>query len=277
MKQVALLLLLLPFLSYAQEDTEDYYAPEAVRTPSMSPDEVKRLHRWGPKLGIEASVAAGYGHLQQPASLMAAFEKSNGGFALDAGIGVRVRIFHKLAMAAGFNFAIRNYGLAYEGTDGDSLNPQLFDVDESATLFLLGFYQKTIIELSRKLHLAQTFRYGWMHRYVGRAQIDNITTPGAFTGTVDLDGPLLDGWRAPTGIAELGLELAYKIHLSPELIIKPYFGLGMGLSPAVHTGLFLQSLLGESEQNPRFVNLRLGVIFETGIWTDRPKTSRSGR
>lgn len=277
MKRMVFVLLLLPLLVHSQEETEDYYAPETVRAPALSADEVKRLYRWGPKLGIEASAAAGYGHLQQPASLMGAFEKSNGGFALDAGVGVRVRIFHKLAVAAGFNLAIRNYGLGYEGTDGDSLNPQMFNVDERATLFLLGFYQKIIIELSRKLHLAQTFRYGWMHRYVGRAQIDNITTPGAFTGTVDLDGPLLDGWRAPTGIAELGLELAYKIHLAPELIIKPYFGLGMGLTPAVHTGLFLQSLLGESEQNPRFVNLRLGVIFETGIWTDRPKTDRTRR
>lgn len=277
MKRLILLLTLLPLLVRAQDDVDDYYAPETVQQPTMSLEDAKRLYRWGPKLGIETHLAASYCHLQQPASLMGAFDKSAGGFGMDAGIGLRVRIYHKLAMAGGFNFAIRNYGLGYEGTDGDSINPQIFEVDERATLFLMGFYQKTIIELSRKLHLAQTFQYVWMNRYVGRAQIDNTTTPGAFTGTLDLDGPLPDGWRAPNGIAELGLELAYKMHLAPELIIKPYFALGLGLTPAVHTGLFLPSLLGEREQNPRFINFRLGVVFETGLWTDRPKMARTGR
>lgn len=273
-KRLLTLCLLIPLLSIAQED-DDFYAPDKVLNP-VSVEDVKRLYRWGPKLGIEVHAAVSYNHLQMPMSLIGAFEKTSGGAGFDGGIGLRVRLYHKLAMAAGFNYAIRNFSLGYEAMDVDTVNPQTYRVDESTTLYLMGFYQKTIIELSRRLHLAQTFQYTWLHIYKGSAHIENLTTPGATNGIFDLDQPLLDGWSAPKGQAELGIELAYKIHLANELIIKPYFGVGMVFSPAVHTGLVLQNLFGESEQNPSFINLRLGVIMETGLWLDGPR-GRPGR
>lgn len=270
-----LLLAVLPLSLFAQEE-DDFYAPEKERE-ALSPDEVKQLYRWGPKLGVELHVAFAYNHLQMPASIAGGFEKTSGGAGMDAGGGLRVRLYHKLAMAAGFNFAIRNFSMSYEAMDVDTINPQTYDVDEQTTLYLLGFYQKTIIELTRRLHLAQTFQYTWLHRYEGKADVENLTTPGARVGTIDLDRPLLDGWSAPSGLAELGLEFAYKVHIAPELIFKPYLALGFGLTPAVHTGYFLQTLFGESEQNPSFINLRLGVVFETGLWLDRPEGGRPGR
>jgi len=271
-KRLLVLCSLLPLFAHGQE-VDDFYAPEQKREP-VSIEDVKRLYRWGPKLGLEVHAAVSYNHLQMPASLMGAFERSAGGAGFDGGGGLRVRLFHKLAMAAGFNFAIRNFSLEYEAMDMDTVNPQTYKVDEGTTLYLMGFYQKTIIELSRKLHLAQTFQYTWLHRYSGRAHVENLTTPGATIGSFDLDRPLLDGWSAPSGQAELGIELAYKIHIANELIIKPYFGAGFVFSPAVHTGLVMQTLFGESEQNPSFINLRLGVIMETGLWLDGPRSNR---
>jgi hypothetical protein len=275
MKRMTLLLMLvLPTVASGQ-DTDEYYAPEAERVV-ISADEVKRLYRWGPKLGIELHAAIDYNHLQVPMSIAGGFEKATGGVGMDAGGGLRVRLYHKLAMAAGFNFAIRNYALGYEAMDVDTVNPQTYKVEENVTMYLMGFYQKTIIELSRKIHLAQTFQYTWLHRYKGRVNVENLTTPSSIIAPFDTDEPLLYGWSAPSGQAELGLELAYKLHIANELIIKPYFGLGYVFTPAVHTGILMQtpSLFGaasEVEQNPSFINLRLGVIFETGLWTDRPK------
>jgi len=271
-KRLLVLCLWLPLFAIAQEE-DDFYAPEKAREP-VSVEDVKRLYRWGPKLGLEVHAAVSYNHLQMPATIAGGFEKASGGVGFDGGGGLRVRLYHKLAMAAGFNFAIRNFSLQYEAMDVDTVNPQTYKVDEGTTLYLMGFYQKTIIELSRKLHLAQTFQYTWRHRYSGRAHVENLTTPGATIGSFDLDQPLLDGWSAPTGQAELGIELAYKIHIANELIIKPYFGAGFVLSPAVHTGWVLQTLFGESEQNPSFINFRLGVIMETGLWLDGPRSNR---
>lgn len=271
MKRLLVLYFLLPLFAIGQTE-DDFYAPEQQRKP-VSVEDVKRLYRWGPKLGLEVHAAVSYNHLQMPATIAGGFEKTSGGAGFDGGGGLRVRLFHKLAMAAGFNFAIRNFSLEYEAMDADTVNPQIFQVEESTTLYLMGFYQKTIIELSRKLHLAQTFQYTWRHRYSGRAHVENITTPGATVGSFDLDQPLLDGWSAPNGQAELGIELAYKMHIANELIIKPYFGAGFVFSPAVHTGLVLQTLFSESEQNPSFINFRLGVIVETGLWLDGPRSN----
>ncbi|MCF8258683.1 MAG: hypothetical protein K9J06_14100 [Flavobacteriales bacterium] len=272
MKWLMLLCMMLPLFAIGQEE-DDFYAPEKAREP-VSVEDVKQLYRWGPKLGLEVHAAVSYNHLQMPASIAGGFEKASGGAGFDGGAGLRVRLYHKIAMAAGFNFAIRNFSMGYEAVSMDSINPQTYKVDESTTLYLMGFYQKTIIELSRKLHLAQTFQYTWMHRYTGTAVVENLTTPAAGGGTVDLDAPFLYGWSAPTGQAELGLEFAYKIHIANELIIKPYIGAGFVFSPAVHTGLVLQTLFGESEQNPSLINLRLGVIMETGLWLDGPRSSR---
>lgn len=272
MKRLWLLLLMLPSMLSAQE-TDDFYAPEQAREP-VTVENVKQLYRWGPKLGLEVHAAVSYNHLQMPMSLMGAFEKASGGAGFDGGGGIRVRLYHKLSMAAGFNFAIRNFSLGYQAMDVDTVNPQTYQVEENVTQYLMGFYQKTIIELSRRLHLAQTFQYTWLHRYAGEAYVENLTTPGAGPGTIELDRPLLDGWSTSSGQAELGLEFAYKIHVANELIVKPYIGAGYVFSPAVHTGLMLQGFFGESEQNPSFINLRIGVIMETGLWLDGPRSNR---
>lgn len=267
-----LLFLMLPLALLAQED--DYYGPQS-KQPMVTMEQVKNMTRWGPKLGIELHAALSYNHLRLPMSIANGF-KSSGGAGMDAGGGIRVRLYHKLAMAAGFNFAIRQYSLSYEAQDVDTINPQLYAVDEGATLYLMGFYQKTIMELTRKISLALAFQYTWINKYEGHVVVDNLTTPGSSPAPFDIDAPLLEGWSKTESQAELGIEFAYKIHIANELIIKPYFGAGYVFSPAVNTGIMLQTpnIFGQStltEQNPNFLNLRIGVIIETGLWLDKVK------
>ncbi len=276
MKYLAVLLLsLLPLLALAQVE-DDYYAPEEKRAV-VTKEQVRDMSRWGPKLGIELHVAVAYNHLMVPGSIAGAFSKSMGGVGMDAGGGIRVRLYHKLAMAGGFNFAIRNYSLSYEATNGDTINPHTLAVEEDVTMYFMGFYHKTIFEVSRKIHLALAFQYTWINQYKGHAAVEDLTDPTIIYAPMDLDRPLLDGWTSTTEQAELGIEFAYKLHIAPELIIKPYLGLGMVFSPAVHTGYSVVGLFGESEQNPNFVNLRLGVIIETGLWLDKLKTKTAKR
>jgi hypothetical protein len=259
---------MLPLALWAQDD--DYYAPQPER-PVATMEQVKNMTRWGPKLSIELHAAVAYNHLQMPLTIGGGFESAMGGVGMDAGGGIRVRLYHKLAMAGGFNFAIRQFSLSYQAQDTSLLNPQTFAVDESATMYFMGFYQKTIMELTRKISLALAFQYTWMHRYEGHVSVENQTTPGSSPPPFDTDAPLLLGWSKTAGQAELGIEFAYKMHIANELIIKPYFGAGYVFSPAVHTGIYMQSMFGESEQNPSYLNLRVGVIIETGLWLDKVK------
>jgi len=261
---------MVPLTLWAQD--EDYYDPLPEKTV-VTMEEVRNLTRWGPKLSIELHSALSYNHLQFPMSIANGF-KSSGGAGLDAGGGIRVRLYHKLAMAGGFNFAIRQFSISYQAQDTDTVNTQLYAVDESATMFFMGFYQKTILELTRKISLALAFQYTWMHSYKGHVVAENLTTPGSSPPPMDTDAPLLDGWHKTSGQAELGIEFAYKVHIASELIIKPYFGAGYVFSPAVHTGFVMQtpSPFGgntTTEQNPNFINLRLGFTIETGLWLDK--------
>lgn len=259
------LIVLLPGSLLAQDD--DYYTPEKTRKEITT--ELKDLHRWGPKLGLEIHASVDYNHLLMPMSIAGSFERAFGGIGLDAGGGIRIRAYHKLAFAGGFNYAIRSFNLKYEAeeaTTGD-----LLKVTEKATMHFMGFYYKTLIELSRKLHLAQTFQYTWIRQYKGTVSAENLTNPASFLPPTAITQPVLDGWSAAKNQAEIGIELAYKWMIAPELIFKPYIGISFAVTPAIHTDIYLDGFFGPEEQNPRYVSLKLGVILETGLWLDRLK------
>jgi len=96
---------------FAQD--EDYYEAEKPRAPIMSEPDLDNLYRWGPKFGIEAFGSVGYSHFYTPSTISGAFDKATGGFGYDAGIGGRIRIYHKLAMAFGFQFSGRGCTTAF--------------------------------------------------------------------------------------------------------------------------------------------------------------------
>lgn len=250
-------------LSVSAQD-EDYYAPQKSRT--IVADDIAELHRWGPKLGLEVHATVNYVHLLMPPTIAGSFDRAFGGVGFDGGSGIRIRAYHKLAFAGGFNYAIRQFDLEYRAEDlssGDELA-----VKEKATMHYIGFYYKTLIEISKKFHLAQTFQYTWINRYIGQASAENLTNPSVFYAPQPTSEPILDGWSTENQ-AELGVEFAYKWKISPELILKPYIALSFAVTPALHTNAYLDGFFGPEEQNPRFVNLRFGVIFETGLWLDK--------
>ncbi|MFT4981236.1 MAG: hypothetical protein ACI9UR_001087 [Bacteroidia bacterium] len=259
-----ILLLCLTF-QFGMAQDEDYYKPEKSRTKLSQ--ELKDLHRWGPKLGLEVHSAFNYNHMIMPFTIAGSFDKAVGGVGFDGGGGIRIRAYHKLAFAAGFDYAIRQFNLEYVAEEigtGDAL-----DVTEKGTMHYVGFYYKTLIELSKKFHLAQTFQYTWIYRYNGTASAVNQNTGSPYPPQ-PTTGPVLQDWSTENQ-AELGIEFAYKWMISPELILKPYIGMSFGLTPTLHTAAFLDGIFGPAEQNPRYANLKIGIVFETGLWLDKLK------
>ncbi|MCF8461226.1 MAG: hypothetical protein K9G46_10900 [Flavobacteriales bacterium] len=269
--------ILLSFSALAQD--EDYYKEEQQREPITASD-LQDLYRWGPKFGIEAFGSVGYSHFYAPSTISAAFTKATGGLGYDAGIGARIRIYHKLAMAFGFQFSGRGYNIgfpAYAEIDtGTAPNTAVatldIDIAEKANITYLGFYIKPVIEISRKFHLAILFHPSWQLSYKGSSTQIITGGPPSYIGSV---GTLQD--ESSVEIIEeqfeLGLEFAYKWVIAPQFIIKPHIGINLATSGIFHTGAEMPTPFGGWEQNPSFMTLRVGVIFEMGIWMDQPKTS----
>jgi len=249
---------------FAQD--EDYYKEEEERVPITAPD-LENLYRWGPKFGIEVHSAINYNHILMPPSIAGFFSKAIGGVGFDGGAGIRIRAYHKLAFATGFNYTIRQFNLKYEGEEIGTGN--LLDVSEKASMHYVGFYFKTLIEISKKFHLAQTFQYAWLYRYNGTASAVNQANGNVYPNQPTTE-PSPPDWTT-SNQAELGVELAYKWKVAPQLILKPYVAISFGLTPVFHTNAYLAGIFGQEEQNPRYANLKIGIIFETGLWLDEPK------
>lgn len=265
-----ILLILLSFVflaSSALAQDEDYYKEEKERN-HVHPSDIEDLYRWGPKFGIEVHSAFNYNHLLMPLSIAGSFDKAIGGVGFDGGGGIRIRAYHKLAFAVGFDYAIRQFDLEYLAEEIGTGDP--LDVSEQGSMHYLGFYYKTLIEISKKFHLAQTFQYTWMYNYNGFARAENQNN-GAISPKQPTTKPVLEGWSAGTNQAELGVEFAYKWKIAPQLILKPYLAISLGLTPTIHTDLYLNGIFGAEEQNPRYANLKIGLIFETGLWMDKPE------
>ena len=274
-----LLFSVLSSAGFAQD--EDYYKEEVERVPITATD-LDNLYRWGPKFGIEAFGSLGYSHFYTPSTISGAFDKATGGLGYDAGIGGRIRIYHKLAMAFGFQFSGRGYttafpafaeidtGLAPPDGWGTGIATLEIDVEEKARITYLGFYIKPVIEISRKFHLAVLFHPSWQLSYKGESRQTVVSGPSSFVGST---GTLQDesSLELIEEQFELGLELAYKWVIAPQLILKPNIGINFATSGIFRTGAEIPTPFGGWEQNPSFVTLRVGVIFETGLWLDEPK------
>ncbi len=275
------LLFLCLFSLCALAQDEDYYAPEKIREPVTQVD-LNELHRWGPKLGIEAWGSVGYSHFYTPSTIQGGFQKAVGGLGYDVGVGPRIRIYHKLAIAFGFQFSGRGYTMELpaiaEIDTGTAPNNGLatidVDVSEQMDLKYLGFYIKPVIELSRKFHLAVIFHPSW-ELVKKRKGYSTQTIVGGPANLIGSTGTLQNeaSFELEPKQFELGLEFAYKWMIAPQLILKPHIGINFATSAIFHTGAEIATPFGGWEQNPSFMTLRFGAIFETGIWMDKPKAN----
>ena len=278
MRNLFFLLLFTVLSSPCFAQDEDYYEVEKPRAPIMSEPDLENLYRWGPKFGIEAFGSVGYSHFYTPSTISGAFDEAIGGLGYDAGIGGRIRIYHKLAMAFGFQFSGRGYTTAFpafaEIDTGSGFNTGIatleIDVEEKARITYLGFYIKPVIEISRKFHLAVLFRPSWQVSYKGESRQTIVSGPPSFVGSTGIlqDESSLELIEEQF---ELGIELAYKWVVAPQLILKPNIGINFATSGIFRTGAEIPTPFGGWEQNPSFMTLSVGVIFETGLWLDEPK------
>lgn len=278
MRNLYFLLLFTVLSSPCFAQDEDYYEVEKPRAPIMSEPDLENLYRWGPKFGIEAFGSVGYSHFYTPSTISGAFDEAIGGLGYDAGIGGRIRIYHKLAMAFGFQFSGRGYTTAFpafaEIDTGSGFNTGIatleIDVEEKARITYLGFYIKPVIEISRKFHLAVLFRPSWQVSYKGESRQTIVSGPPSFVGSTGIlqDESSLELIEEQF---ELGIELAYKWVVAPQLILKPNIGINFATSGIFRTGAEIPTPFGGWEQNPSFMTLSVGVIFETGLWLDEPK------
>lgn len=274
---------LMMFSLGASAQDGDYYAPEISRKP-MTESELSELHRWGPKLGIEAWGSVGYSHFYTPTTIQAGFENATGGLGYDVGIGARIRIYHKLAIAFGFQFSGRGYKMSLpavaELDTGIAPNngPASIDVDveEKMDMQYLGFYIKPVIELSRKFHLGIIFHPSWelLSRRRGYSTQSIVGGPQNLIGSI-ATLPNQSSFELEPKQFELGLEFAYKWVIAPQLILKPHIGINFATSAIFHTGAEIPTPFGGWEQNPSFMTLRFGAIFETGLWMDEPKLDKN--
>jgi hypothetical protein len=263
---------------YAVAQDGDYYEPEKTRKP-ISQEDLQELNKWGPKLGIEAWGSVGYSHMYTPTTISRGFERAVGGFAYDVGIGPRIRLYHKLAIAFGFQFSGRGYSMDLPATaeidTGTAPNngPALIDVDvsEKMNTQYVGFYIKPVIELSRKFHLGVIFHPSW-ELVQNRKGSSTQTIVGGPANLIGSTGTLQNesSFELEPKQFELGLELAYKWTIAPQLILKPHIGINFATSAIFHTGAEIPTPFGGWEQNPSFMTLRFGAIFETGLWMDKP-------
>lgn len=266
---------------FAQD--EDYYAPEKKRQP-VSQVDLNELHRWGPKLGIEAWGSVGYSHMYTPSTIQGGFESALGGLAYDVGVGPRIRIYHKLAIAFGFQFSGRGYSMELpavaEIDTGTSVSNGGFgvasalidvDVDEKMDMQYIGFYIKPVIELSRKFHLGISFRQSW-ELINQRKGTSRQTITGGPSNLIGSTGVIENesSFEMEPNQFEVGIEFAYKWMIAPQLILKPHIGINFSTNAIFHTGAELPTPFGPWEQNPSFMTIRFGAIFETGLWMDKP-------
>lgn len=272
---VVCILLALSVNLFAQDD--DYYAPEKTVPPPVQVD-LNDLHRWGPKLGIEASGSIGYSHMFTPATIQGGFERAVGGLGYDIGLGARIRIYHKLAIAFGFQYSGRGYSMALtafsEVDTGNGTATVDVDVSEKMRMQYIGFYIKPVIELSRKFHLGILFRPSWelLGQRRGTSTQAIVGGPSNLIGSIGILEDQSSFETIPEQF-ELGLEFAYKWMIAPQLILKPHFGINFATSGIFRTGAEIPTPFGGWEQNPSFMTLRLGVSFETGLWMDQPDTT----
>jgi hypothetical protein len=272
-----ILLLVLTGFAFAQDG--DYYAPEKARQP-MTQEEYNDLYRWGPKLGIELWGSIGYSHMYTPSTIQAGFDKAVGGFGYDLGVGPRIRIYHKLAVAFGFQFSGRGYSMDRPAVAevGTGTGTAIIDVDVSEKMDMqyIGFYIKPVIELSRKFHLGVIFHPSW-ELVQNRKGHSTRTIVGGPSNLIGSTGTLQNesSFELEPKQFELGLEFAYKWMIAPSLILKPHIGINFATSAIFHTGAELPTPFGGWEQNPSFMTIRFGAIFETGLWMDKPEVEKS--
>jgi hypothetical protein len=261
-----LILLFVPlaFTAIAQDD--DYFKPEKERRSNRTSIESFLKGNKFPhheKLTLEAFGNVSY---SQVLDLYSLFSSVEGGFGGDFGVGLRVRLYRKLAIVVGGTYSnkVAQYNYEVQFFSGGFGEASIRMRNQYA-----GFYGKLQLEFTRKFWMALHFEKTFVFNQVLKEQ---TVTPSGGQAYPDTN---LYQLHFPFGLIDqfdVGLNIGMRFPLGAFMQIKPFIALQVATSGIMRTNAYGPKLpFGNvGEINPSFVHLKLGAIFEIPMLA--PKT-----
>jgi hypothetical protein len=189
-----------------------------------------------------------------------------GGFGGDIGVGLRVRLYHKLAIVVGGTYSnkVAQYNVDVQFNSGGFGEASIRMRNQYA-----GFYGKLQLEFTRKFWMALHFEKTFVFNQELKKQTVTPSGGQSYTYT-NLNKEIFPYGKIHQ--FDVGLNLGMRFPLGGFMQIKPFIALQVATSGIMRTNSYGPKLpfgiIGEA--NPSFVHLKLGAIFEIPMLA--PKT-----
>ena len=257
----------LAFVGFAQDD--DYYTPENEgRTNRKSQRFLLKNERFPHHEKLTLNVFGNVSY-SQVVDLYSLFSSVEGGFGGDLGLGLRVRIYRKLALVVGGTYSNKvaqyNYDVQfYSGGFGEA---SIRMRNQYA-----GFYGKLQLEFTRKFWMALHFEKTFV---LDQKLKEQTVTPNG--GPTYTDSTLYAS-HFPYGLIDqfdVGLNVGMRFPLGGFMQVKPFIAIKVATSGIMRTNAYGPKIpFGNvGEANPSFVHLKLGAIFEIPMLPPRAANS----
>lgn len=260
-----MILLFIPLAFSALGQDDDYFTPETEfknekkSQPSFLQNEKFPHHE---KLTLEIFGNASY---SQVLDIYQLFNSVEGGFGGDVGLGLRVRLYKKLALVVGGTYSnkVAQYNYDVQFFSGGFAEASLRMRNQYA-----GFYGKLQLEFSRKFWMALHFEKTFVFHQELKEQ---TVTPNGGIAYTDTN---LYRLTFPYGLIDqfdVGLNVGMRFPVSAFMHIKPFITIQVATSGIMRTNAYGPKFpfgnIGEA--NPSFVHLKLGAIFEIPMLAPR--------
>ena len=206
--------------------------------------------------------------LLQVNDLYGLFEKTGPGFGWDAGLGFKVRIYHKLSFVLGGSYGSKFWDV--EGYALDPLGNQVYTTEKGRAHYV-GTYLKIQLDFTRKFWMALRLEQTFPFKFEGRDQTIS-SGPGVYLwpdpSRTIYGGGLLNQF-------DLGINIGMNFLALEPVSVRPFFALMVGTQGFVKTGARGNKLpFGqEGDINPSLISLKLGLIFDIPLLPVRPSAS----
>ena len=260
-----LILFLIPLAFSVQGQDDDYFPPEKeLRDEKKSQRSLLQNEKFPhhEKLTLEVFGNASY---SQVLDLYSLFNSVEGGFGGDVGVGLRVRVYKKLAIVVGATYSnkVAQYDYDVQFFSGGFGEASIRMRNQYA-----GFYGKLQLEFTRKFWMALHFEKTFVFHQELKEQ--TVTPNGGQTYT---DSSLYS-FHFPYGLIDqfdVGLNIGMRFPLGGFMQIKPFVAIQVATSGIMRTNAYGPKFpFGNvGEANPSFVHLKLGAIFEIPMLAPR--------
>lgn len=265
MRQLIFLLATLScFAVYGQDD--DYFPSEEEKSKKLKRNELPN-DRFPHHEKLTLQVFGDIG-VAQVNDLYGVFEKSRPGFGWDAGLGFKVRVYHKLSFVLGGTYGSKLWDVEFNAID--PLGNQGY-AKEKGRAHYVGAYLKVQLDFTRKfwmaLHLEQTFPI----KFEGKDQtytVGGVVYSWPDPSRTSFNGGLLNQF-------DIGINIGMNFLVMEPMGLRPFFGLIVGTQGFAKTGARGNKLPfgNEGEINPSLIHLKLGVIFDIPLLPAKPAST----